>query len=121
MAKIDYGFDDEVLVTTGADQEHLIRPNYRITRSCGNCKYFWYHFAKQRRGFCKLPNPKDKDPKKCFGESFDVERIYAEWHRTHSSCLCDNHVMKPKYYSIGKISEWTEKKFNADGTLKEDD
>ena len=122
MTNLDYGFDTEPIVDPELDeQEDRIRPNYRITQSCGNCKFFWYDAAKQRRGFCKLPNPQEKVPNTHNGESYDKEEIYRSWNRTHSSCLCDNHIMKPKAYSIGKIAEWTNKKFNTDGSLKDVD
>jgi len=118
MKKFDYDFN-EAFETD--EKETVARKNYRITKCCGNCKFFWYKGSKQRRGFCKLPNPQDKTISKRHRETYDRNTIEAEWKKTHSTNVCDYHQFRSTYLSIGKVAEWTEKKFNFDGSLADEE
>jgi len=97
------------------------RPNYRVTRCCGNCKHYFYRGAKSRRGYCRLPNPKEKAVNKSKGEKYDLEEIKKTWDKTHTTALCDEHLFRSKYYSVGIVSEWTGVLFAFDGTMIEED
>ena len=119
MKKFDYNFDE---VFKKEEQEEITsRKNFRIARCCGNCKFFYYKGSKQRRGFCKLPNPHEKSISKRDGESYNRKDIEAEWNKTHSTNVCDYHQFRSKYLSIGRVAEWTDKKFNFDGSLADEE
>jgi len=95
------------------------RQNLRIITCCGNCKFFWYVRNKPKRGFCRLPNPHLKFVDRKGGESYDEEEIRKTWLRVHITNLCDHHIFKSTWSSIGRVSDWVEKKFNIQGTLEE--
>jgi hypothetical protein len=100
-------------------EEKEIRPNYRIVKCCGNCKYYYYRANKQRRGHCKLPNPELKAIHTQGGQSYDPEEIDTKWTHTHSTTLCDNHRYKSKYSRIGVVVAWTKRIFSFDGIAED--
>ena len=102
-------------------KEENSRPNFRVTRCCGNCKYYFYRGAKSRRGYCRLPDIKNRTINKSKGEKYDLNEIKDTWDKTHTTALCDNHKFRSKYYSVGIISEWTGVLFAFDGTMIEED
>jgi hypothetical protein len=95
------------------------RPNLRIAKCCGNCKYFWYKKNKQRRGFCRIPNPHLKFVAKRLGESYDENEIRKNWAPAHVTNTCDLHRFTSIWSSINRVSDWVGKKFNAQGALEE--
>jgi len=106
---------------TAEQERQPARPNYHIIRCCGNCKFFWYQSGKSRRGYCKQPYPKERTPDTKRGHSYDINDIKTNWLHTHTTNSCDLHQFQSKNYSIGKVSQWVNKLFNADGTLAEED
>ena len=114
----EYDFSE---LTPESTEETKSRPNYRVATCCSNCKHFFYIKNKQRRGWCRLPNPEAKVINKKKGEKFDIQEIEKDWLRTHSTGLCDNHRYRSKYAHIGIVAEWTGKDFAFDGTEEERD
>ena len=119
MKKFDYDFED--VFDKEEKEETTARKNFHIAKCCGNCKFFWYKGTKQRRGFCKLPDPQSKTISKRHREKYDEKVIESEWKKTHCTNICDYHQFRSKYLSIGKVAEWTGKKFNFDGTKHDEE
>ena len=119
MKKFDYDFDS--VLKPDENEESKARKNFKISRCCANCKFFWYKGTKQRRGYCKLPNPHEKSISKRDRERYDDKIIDKEWKKTHCTNVCDYHQFRSKYLSIGKVTEWTGKKFNFDGTINDEE
>ncbi len=70
------------------------RPNHRLNRCCGNCKFFLVKIAPAKKGACILPDgPKTKgDPNRVLRPRYD------EFDPTFINCVCDNHIWKRKGY-----------------------
>ena len=113
--EIDYNFK-------GPEKEKSlekdVRTNLRITRCCGNCKFFIAKANRGFRGFCRYPDPSSKNLSKINGESRDVKEMESSWARAHFTMLCDLYQYKPANTSY--IGEWIGKEFLNDGTIKEE-
>ena len=103
------------------EKKEPARPGFRITRCCGNCKFFWYEAGKSRRGYCRQPYIKERTPDTKRGERFDVNDIKTNWLHAHTTNTCEKHQFQSKAHSIGLVSKWVEKVFNADGSLAEEE
>jgi len=112
MEKFDYNFDG---LFDKENSEEESRKNFRISKCCANCKFYWYEGSKNTRGFCKLPNPQEKIISKRHGDSYDIEIIRATWNRSHSTNMCDYHQFRSRYLNIGRVTEWTGERFTPDG------
>lgn len=95
------------------------RTQLRIIPCCGNCVYFWYKRNKQRRGYCRLPNPHLKFVAKRLGEKYDEDQIRKNWLPVHVTNSCNNHIFTSIWSSIDRVSDWVGKKFNSRGFLEE--
>lgn len=107
MTIFNYNFS----FTTKENKDDDPRKGLRITKCCGNCKYYWYDHAKERRGYCKLPNPDDKK------YAVDKTEAKANWPKTHTTMVCDFHRFRSIYASITRIGIWLNKHFDNDGNL----
>jgi hypothetical protein len=85
------------------------RKGLRIAKCCGNCKFFWYEHAKERRGYCKLPYTKDKI------SSIDKEFALSTFRKTHTTAVCDLHRFRSKKNSIERLERWMGIKFDING------
>ena len=113
--EIEYDFKSTK--STKETQED-VRPNLRIIRCCENCKFFKKRYARDTRGYCMYPNPTAKQPRKRLGESVDKEEMVRTWTHTYITCLCDLFQLRSKKYDIDLVSDWLDKKFLNDGTVK---
>ena len=93
-------------------QSTIIRKNFRIVKCCGNCHFFCYQKAKERRGYCRLGSPRRRN-------YWKNKKIPKDWHRTHTTNLCDSHKYSGRYHSITRVEEWVKAKFEIDGGLIE--
>lgn len=102
------------------DKKEDPRRNFRVTKSCANCRYYFYTGVKNRRGYCKLTNIKHMNIG-AYHQS-DIEKTAEEygWPPTHCTNLCDSHEIRGQKSFIGFPEKHTGKKFNIDGTLRED-
>ena len=114
----DYDFSKFNKKKKSKDSE-LSRPNFKISRCCGNCKYYWYYKGNQRRGNCKLPDPNLKKINKSKGESYYSKETREDWDKVHITCVCDYHQFRSIKGSIQHVGEYCNVKFNADGTLQD--
>lgn len=94
-----------------------VRPNLRVTRCCGNCKFFIAKGNKGFRGYCKYPDPESKNLNKIKGESRNPEDLKT-WSRAHMTMLCDLYQLKPT--NLSNVGEWLERKVKNDGTFEEE-
>lgn len=103
------------------EEEDDPRKNYRITKSCANCRFYFYTGVKNRRGYCKLTNIKHMNIG-AFHKT-NVKEIAEKygWLPTHSTNLCDMHEIRGQKSFIRYPEKHTKKKFNIDGTLRDDD
>lgn len=114
----DYDFSD--LPEEKNEQLDEIRPNFRVTKCCGNCKYFWYYKGNQRRGNCKLPNPHEKKINKSKKEAYYKKETKDLWDKVHITTVCDYHQFRGFRNSIKLVAEYCEVKFLPDGTQDPD-
>lgn len=119
VKNIDYDFSK--IDNPDQEKEEDPRANYCITRCCGNCTNFWYKSSKPRRGFCKLPNPKEKSIYKPARQRYNEAEIRKNWLKTHITNSCDQHRFRSKWFSIGLISEWVGFLFDMEGNIIEED
>ena len=96
--------------------EEDVRTNLRITRCCGNCKFFVAKGNRGFRGYCKYPDPGSKNLSKIHGESRNFKEMEETWARSHFTMLCDLYQFKPA--NMTSIGEWIGKEFLNDGTIK---
>ena len=120
MAK-DYDYDFSEL---SGDEEkpespEIVRPNFKVSRCCGNCKYFWYYKGNQRRGSCKLPDPQAKKINKKEGERYYDKKTRKEWDKTHITNVCDLHQFRSFQKSIKMVGEYCGVKFDTNGELRD--
>lgn len=82
------------------------RSNYRITRCCGNCKFFWYYGNSQRKGNCRLGHPLGQ--KKSYKGSFRRTDKHNKtlWKPTHITCVCEKHQFRSRVTSIAKVTDY---------------
>jgi hypothetical protein len=64
--------------------EQNYRPNFRVSRCCGTCKFFLPKGDLYKKGKCVLPRGIN------FNRKEKKER-YEELDNTHSYACCDNH------------------------------
>jgi len=114
--EIEYGFDTPKKEETKVED---VRPNLRITRCCANCKFYVPKRTTGGRGFCKYPNPKEKNPAKRLGESLDYQAAVKNWLHCHNTMLCDLYQLRG-ISSIRPIAEWLGKEILNDGTVKQE-
>ena len=97
------------------------RDNFRIQKSCGNCKYFYTNKGNNSRtGFCQLPNLENSHlggHKRPIDSK--VEAAGEGWPPTHALTVCDHHEIRNEY-TIKVIERWTRRRFNFDGTLNKE-
>jgi|AntRauTorcE11898_2_1112593.scaffolds.fasta_scaffold13458_2 hypothetical protein len=96
------------------------REGFRISMCCGNCIYFFYTGVKSRRGYCKLTNVKHTDIGAWHNPQIGKIAEKYGWPETHTTCTCEKHELRGRGGSIDKVEEWVDKKFNFDGTQRED-
>lgn len=106
---------------TVEQEKQPLRPDYRIIRCCGNCKFFWYEPGKDRRGYCRGPIAKESAINTKAGEKYNVNHIKANWLHSHTTNICDLHKFQSKWRSIGTVSEWVGIIFNPDGSLSNEE
>jgi hypothetical protein len=114
MRKIPYDFT-EIIKIEGEEKKPLERPNFRIIKCCGNCKYAWFKHSNERRGFCRFGQKHKKAPNR--------NTPNPEWAHLHihATCVCDNHVDKPKGFFKENVSKWVNIVFDVLGRQIEDD
>ena len=103
------------------EKPKLARPNFKVARCCGNCKFFWYYKGNQRRGSCKLPDPNLKKINKSKGESYYSKETKEMWDKVHITCVCDYHQLRSVKKNVHDVGDYCNVKFNADGTLLDED
>lgn len=118
-----YNLDDFLDEAPKTDREKVResdddpRTNLRIAKVCRNCKYYFYEkTSKQARGYCKLPNPKEKNVNKKEGERYDLEEIRKGWLKVYMLNTCDNHEFKSQKINIDRVAKWVGVPFNPDGS-----
>lgn len=87
------GFDIEDI------QDNSLRPDFRIIRSCMNCKFFYYQDkTRTRRGLCFFPEMP--------GRKATVEKRtdLHKFGKTHATCVCDNHIIASSTLSIENVT-----------------
>lgn len=72
------------------DIEKNPRPNHRITRCCGNCRFFLNNVSHNKEGRCILP----EGPKLSNNPNKDFKNQLEKFDKTHAYCTCDNHQWK---------------------------
>jgi len=117
MSEIQYDFEEPK--QTKETQEDP-RTSLRVTRCCGNCKFYKARAVDSHRGFCLYPNPKENQPKKRLRQSYDLKEMEKSWLRSYNTCLCELYQLRSKYYSIDLASKWIGKVFLNDGTVEEE-
>jgi len=70
------------------------RPNHKITRCCGTCKFFVQNHNYGKNGACALPD----GPKLTNNPSKDLKKQVNKLDPTHMYCYCDNHQWRPMGY-----------------------
>ena len=70
------------------------RPNHKMTRCCGNCKFFLSSTSENKYGRCILPD----GPKMAQNPNKELKGRMDEFAPTYAQCYCDNHQWKPKGY-----------------------
>lgn len=77
------------------DVEINPRPNFKYSRSCGNCKFFILKTYNGKKGVCILPdgpklsaNPRMTTP--------GIKENMNKFKKTHVFCVCDNHQWKSR-------------------------
>jgi len=70
------------------DVELNPRPNHKLQRCCGNCKYYRARLTTTKKGRCTLP----EGPKMVQAEL--VATPLEKFAKTHTHCYCDNHQWK---------------------------
>ena len=122
MAK-DYDYDFSELSGDEKKEEspEIVRPEFRVARCCGNCKYFWYYKGNQRRGNCKLPEPAAKKINKKEGESYYSKSTKEEWDKTHITNVCSLHQFRSFQKSIKMVADYCGVKFDTNGELRDDE
>tara|TARA_Y100000592_G_C5416810_1_gene291063 strand:- start:449 stop:808 length:360 start_codon:yes stop_codon:yes gene_type:complete len=116
----NYDFS-KIKKTKKKDKPDVVRPNFKVARCCGNCKFYWYYKGNQRRGNCKLPEPNLKKINKSKGESYYSKETREDWDKVHITCVCDFHQFRSIKGSIHQVGDYCGVKFNSDGTEKEDE
>ena len=94
------------------------RTNLRITRCCGNCKFFVAKTNRGFRGFCRYPLPSSKNLAKVRGESRDWKEMEKTWAKAHFTMLCD--LYQYRSTNTASIGKWIGKEFLTDGTIKDE-
>jgi len=87
------------------------RPNYRITKCCGNCNYYFYSNNRQTMGNCGhptvlppgWPHPRFRKVNKTREAALkDREKLTT----THYTCVCDLHVFTGTIKSLNRVTRW---------------
>lgn len=82
------------------------RPNYRIRRGCGNCKWLLTDPIKTNFGYCTLPlGPSLKKT--------ELRKHVDEFKETHYLSICENHQWKSKGH-IKKLIKRTGVRFDGE-------
>ena len=103
------------------ERQEEIRPNLHITRCCANCKFFKKRIKSSSHvGFCKQPNPSQKNPKNRLRQSTNYDDVEKTWLKAHDTLLCDLYQFRGRGLSIRPVEKWTEKEILNDGTIKEE-
>ena len=103
-----YKIDEEDL-----EPQEAKRTRYRISRCCGNCKYYWYYAGNQRRGNCRLGSEIGvKKGKDNFARTDKQNRDV--WPKTHITCVCDFHQYKSRVTSIAHVTDYCGAKLEED-------
>lgn len=116
----DYDFSD-LGPKPEKEESEVIRPNFKVSMCCGNCKFYWYYKGNQRRGNCKLPNPNEKKINKSKRESYYNKDTRDRWDKVHITNVCDFHQLRSVKGNIHSVGEYCGVKFQADGTLLENE
>ena len=98
------------------------RLNYRITKCCGSCKFYWYLKNKITRGNCAHPDlmPKNwPNPLKYRKRGRPKVRVYTVEDRdklvkTHYCCVCDLHQFQGTIATLNRITRYCGARRNAD-------
>ena len=69
------------------------RPNHKMTRCCGNCKFFIIKTTTYKYGHCLLP-----DGVQLSQTPGELKKHLYDFSPTHAFCYCANHQWKPKGY-----------------------
>jgi hypothetical protein len=112
--EVEYNFESP---KQDEQKEKDVRPNLRVTRCCGNCKFYVPKRNRANRGFCKYPDLKGKSFNRKLGETLDYQAALKHWSRAHSTMLCDLYQFAGALY-INPIKEWLSKEILNDGTVK---
>jgi hypothetical protein len=83
---------------------NITRESYRITRCCGNCKFYWYYKGNQRRGNCRLGSEYART--KATGQARTDHDNKKRWPTTYSTCVCDFHIIKSRVWSLAKVTDY---------------
>lgn len=70
------------------------RPNHRLIRCCGTCKFFLRKVASEKKGKCVLP----EGPKIASNFLRHLKDKMDMFDPTYSYCCCDNHQWRKKAY-----------------------
>lgn len=75
------------------------RPNHKLQRCCGNCKFFLSAKSLLKKGVCILP----EGPKISKNPNRELKGRLKEFAPTHVYCYCDNHQWKAPGYIKSSI------------------
>tara|TARA_B110000196_G_C21129452_1_gene657659 strand:+ start:1251 stop:1625 length:375 start_codon:yes stop_codon:yes gene_type:complete len=118
----DFEYDFSEL---GGEQEKtspdITRPDFKISKCCGNCKFFWYYKGSQRRGNCKLPDIKEKQINKKKGESYYHKETKKKWDKVHVTNVCGYHKFRNWSRSLRDIGKYCGVVFDSNGVAIEED
>jgi len=102
----DYDFEKTPTETKTRKSKKSPRPNYRLSISCSNCKYFEYHGKTSKKGYCAI-NANKKTVKWGNLNRTSVNWEEINWAKTHMTCLCDNHRYRSVAHSFKTVEKWT--------------
>lgn len=106
---IDGIVDDDETTLGKSDSPH---PNFRIARSCANCKYWLQHKA-GRRGYCRVDqDPKDYAVVRWRRESLNMDTIANTYFKAYATNLCDNHQYRSIKQNFQRLERWMHLKFD---------
>jgi len=94
-------------------EEQDLKENFRITRCCGNCKFFWYYMGNQRKGNCTINDPEARNPHKTKIGMTDKNNR-TKWPPVHITCVCDKHQMTSRVHSLAKVTDYCGAEFEPE-------
>lgn len=99
--KLNYDIDIEIespVSKEGNTAEE--RPELRIVKCCGNCKFFYYNRGHPRTGWCKLFDPNNKEWTMIKQE---------KWLPAHTTTVCASHIFR-HHNTMNGLFKWVDRR-----------